>query len=212
LLDPQNWNKYSYGLNNPISYKDSSGYFTGKDHNAMEMAALRGLGYSNQAAARAARADVAMDDPHNMASGVPFLHHFVETSQNPQHGEQSDHSSVEIAKQEASQYILGEQISAVGKALSGEIGQALDALGNASHTAQDIIRHQYETAGQHPIGEAPATDAETKAAVAATQEVINTFETMLTNAARSQGMSYAQIDELIYVVRLGSNSTPTRSE
>jgi len=169
----------------------------------MEMTALRGLGYSDRAATRAATADARMDNFHNMASGVPFLHHFVETSENPQHGEQSDHSDVATAKGEAENFIAGKELQAAWKALGGATDQALDALGQASHTAQDIVRHQFEPAGDHPLGEAPATDEETKAAVAATQQVEKDFETVLTTMGHEQNMSDAQIQSVINKVKAG---------
>ena len=153
-------------------------------------------------------ADARMDDFHNMASGVPYLHHFVETSENPQHGEQSDHSDVATAKVEAENFIAGKELEAAWKALGGATDQALDALGQASHTAQDIVRHQFETAGDHPLGEAPATDAETKAAVAATQQVEKDFETVLTTMGHQQNMSDAQIQSFIDKLKAWTTMTP----
>jgi len=203
LDDPQEWNKYSYGLNNPVRYQDSSGNFTSKDHSAMEMQALRESGYSERAASRAAVADVHMDNGFNMASGVPFLHHFVTTGDNPQHGEQEDGSSVAAAKEQSSTFMANKEIEAADLALTGHTGEALDALGQASHTAQDIVRHQYEPAGDHPLGEAPATDAETKAAVAATKEVEKGFETSLNAIGHNLGMSPAQVKGVLDKVKAG---------
>ena len=203
LEDPQEWNKYIYALNNPVRYGDSSGNFTSKDHTAMEMQALRESGYSERASTRAAVADAHMDNLYNMASGVPFLHHFVTTGDNPQHGEQEDHSNVAEAKEQSSTFMANKEIQAADLALTGHIGEALDALGQASHTAQDIVRHNYEPAGDHPLGEAPATDAETKAAVAATKEVEKGFDTSLNAIGHNMGMSPAQIKGVLDKVKAG---------
>ena len=203
LDDPQNWNKYSYGLNNPIRYTDTSGNFTGKDHIAMEMTALKQLGYSDRAASIAAKADARMDNFHNMASGVPFLHHFVGTSENPQHGEQADHSDKATAEGAATEFINGKELQAAGQALGGNTTEALEALGQATHTAQDIVRHQFEPAGDHPLGEAKATDAETKAAVAATQQVEQDFEATTELMGHGMGMTDRQISDAINRVKAG---------
>lgn len=101
--------------------------------------------------------------------------------------------------------MAGKEVTAAFKALSGATNQALEALGEASHTAQDIVRHQFEEAKDHPLGEAPATDEETKAAEAATQQVEKDFETTLTTMGHEQGMSNAQIQTVLDRVKKGQN-------
>jgi len=61
LADPQNWNKYSYVLNNPLKHTDESGHFTGDDHERMQMNAMLANGYSQGAAQVSATADRHMD-------------------------------------------------------------------------------------------------------------------------------------------------------
>ncbi|MBS1813676.1 MAG: RHS repeat-associated core domain-containing protein [Acidobacteria bacterium] len=207
--DPQSLNLYGYVGNNPIAQIDADGHFGSKDHIAIEIATLKAMGYGAKAAERAARSDAGLDGWHNMASGVPFLHHFVETSENPQHAEQSDHSDVETAKSEANQFVESQILSAAWKAVGGEAGQALDALGKASHTVQDAVRHQYETAGQHPLGEKAATDSEKKAADAATRGVVNRFESTVRTIAKASGMTSTQTTSVIESVR---NYTPSEKD
>jgi len=61
---------------------------------------------------------------------------------------------------------------AASKALSGDVEGALKDIGQASHTAEDIVRHKFESASEHPWSEAPATQDEMDAAVKATQDVV----------------------------------------
>jgi len=95
LADPQNWNKYAYGLNNPVKDTDQGGHFTGDDHERIQTNAMLANGYSPAAVHIAATADRHMDNAPNMASGVPILHHFTsdayQNQANPQHGETGDH-------------------------------------------------------------------------------------------------------------------------
>jgi RHS repeat-associated protein len=108
LADPQNWNKYAYSLNSPAKDTDQGGYFTSDDHERIQMNAMLASGYSQLAAHAAAKADRRMDNPLNMASGVPILHYFTsdryQNQVNPQHGERGDHQPREQAQGVASAF------------------------------------------------------------------------------------------------------------
>jgi hypothetical protein len=64
------------------------------------------------------------------------------------------------------------------------------------------VTTNYEAAGDHPAGEAPATDAETKAAVAATQQVEKDFEQLLTTMGKEDNMDDAEIKSVIDTVKM----------
>jgi hypothetical protein len=82
---------------------------------------------------------------------------------------------------------------AATRALQGDVRGALTDIGQASHTAQDIVRHNFETASQHPYGEAPATATETRAATLATQNVLDQFTNQVYQQGLQQGLSMNQI-------------------
>lgn len=207
LGDPRNWNKYAYSLDNPVKNTDQGGYFTGDDHEQMQMNAMLASGYSNTAAHVAAVADRRMDNPLNMASGVPALHHLTtdhyQNEVNPQHGERGDHQTREDAQAVAKAFMSSKVDDAAAKALQGDVRGALVDLGQASHTAQDIVRHDFETASQHPYTEAPATPAETQAAVQATQDVLAQFTNQLYQQGLQQGLSTDQISVIMQNVQKG---------
>ena len=197
LADPQNWNKYAYGLNNPVKDTDQGGHFTGDDHERIQTNAMLANGYSPAAVHIAATADRHMDNASNMASGVPILHHFTsdayQNQANPQHGETGDHQTREQAEGVANAFMSSKINDAATRALQGDVRGALTDIGQASHTAQDIVRHNFETASQHPYGEAPATATETRAATLATQNVLDQFTNQVYQQGLQQGLSMNQI-------------------
>ena len=79
------------------------------------------------------------------------------------------------------------------KALAGDVQGALTDIGQASHTAQDIVRHDFESASQHGWSEAPATPAEMKAAVQATDDLIDQFTSQVYVQGIQDGMSFGDI-------------------
>ncbi len=164
LADTQNWNKYAYALNNPVKDTDQGGHFTGDEHEKMQVNAMLANGYSQSAAHISATADRRMDNPLNVASGVAVLHHFVPTGENPQHGERADGQSREDAQKAADNFMSSKVKDAATRALQGDVQGALTDLGQASHTAQDIVRHDFESASQHGWSEPPASAAEKQAA------------------------------------------------
>ena len=108
--------------------------------------------------------------------GVKGTHIFVSTKDNPQHGERADGQSIADAQKQAGDFMHSKIADAASKALKGDAEGALKDLGQASHTAQDIVRHQFESASEHGWSEAPATKAEMDAAVKATQDILKQFE------------------------------------
>ena len=203
LMYPQDWNRYAYALNNPVGYRDDTGNFTGRDHAAIEVAALTASGYSMKAAQRAAASDAAMDTFHNMASGVPFLSMFVDGSENPQHGEQNGNQGVQNAKDDANDFINTKLDAATTAALAGNVGAALDDIGQASHTPQDAVRHQWEVSEDHPLGEAPASAAEKQQAIQKTEKLLGAFETKVRTAGAKAGLNADQTNAIIQKVKDG---------
>ena len=97
---------------------------------------------------------------------------------------------------------------AATKALQGDVQGALSDIGQASHTAQDIVRHDFKTASQHPFFEAPATATETQAAMAATQNVLDQFAEQLEQQSKCEyGMDVTEIETLMDNVRQGGLAT-----
>jgi RHS repeat-associated protein len=193
LADPQNWNKYAYALNNPVKDTDLGGHFTGDDHEKMQMNAMLANGYSQSSAKIAATADRRMDNWRNVAGGVALLHYIFSSKDNPQHGERADGQSREDAQRVADNFMSSKIKDAASRALQGDVQGALTDLGQASHTAQDIVRHDFESSSQHGWSERPATAAEEQAANAATQNVLNEFGDQLFRQASQQGLSMDQM-------------------
>jgi hypothetical protein len=96
---------------------------------------------------------------------------------------------------------------AVTRALSGDAAGALQDIGQASHTAQDIIRHHFETAGEHGWSEPAATDAETTAATAATDQILERFAVQLFVQGVRQGMSFSDIWKMMDNTLKGGQDT-----
>ena len=204
VTDPQAWNKYAYSLDNPVTYKDQDGHFTGHDHERIQMNAMLAKDYSQGAISIAATANVDMDTPHNMAGGVPFLNHFVSTAENPQHGERANNQTVAEAKAAASDFINTKTSDAAAEAVMGDAKGALKDLGQASHTAQDIIRHKFETASQHPLHEAAASPAEIRAATQATENILDQFQNQVTQLGLQQGLTTDEIKQILKSTKQGN--------
>ncbi len=197
LADPQSWNKYAYSLNNPVTYRDQSGHFLDRDHERIQMNAMLAAGYSQAASSVAAKANSAMDNWRNWAGGVPYLNHVWSTAENPQHGETANGQTVEEAKEQATDFIFTKTLDAAQAAVAGDAKDALVDLGQASHTAQDIVRHQFESASEHPLIEAAASPEEIKVATQATKNILDNFAEEVTELGEQKGLTKAQINEIL---------------
>jgi|GEM_PF-6214993 len=162
-------------------------------------------GYSSAAAQVAAKADSRMDNLLNAAAGIPYAHYLTTSKYqnrvNPQHGERGDHQSREMAQAAASQFISTKIDDAVERALQGDIRSALIDIGQASHTAQDIVRHEFETGGQHPVGEATAMQAEKEAAEYATGNILSAFEGQVSWRGMARGLTGLQINVIMNSIK-----------
>jgi len=207
LTDPQAWDKYAYSLGNPITYRDQGGHFTGNDHERIQMNAMLASGYSQAAAHVAATADVHMDNLLNAAPGLPYANHLTTSAYqnrvNPQHGERGEHQTRENAQVVAKAFMSSKINDAATKALQGDVRGALSDIGQASHTAQDIVRHNFEKGSEHPVGEAPATTAEVQAATQATENILGQFQSQVTQLGQQQGLSAKQISKILANVKKG---------
>jgi hypothetical protein len=88
--------------------------------------------------------------------------------------------------------------------LQGDVKGALTDLGQASHTAQDIVRHKFESASEHGLGEAPATPTEKQAAVEATNGVLDAFTNEVYRQALQDGLTSGQATSLLQNVLQGA--------
>jgi RHS repeat-associated protein len=80
LVNPQRWNRYVYGLNNPLRYVDQQGQW-GKDvHQQLTEALALAVGFSRQAARQIADADQGVDDNARTGFGQA-AHHFASERQ-----------------------------------------------------------------------------------------------------------------------------------
>jgi RHS repeat-associated protein len=212
VADPQNWNKYAYSLNNPVSYRDVGGHFTGDDHERIQKAAMLAHGYSAAAAQTAATANRAMDHGTWMP-GVPGFNHLTsyetQNKVNPEHGERGEHQTRQQAQAVAKEFMSTTIAGAAEKALQGDVRGALADLGSASHTAQDIVRHNFESGSQHAIYEAPATETEKRAATQATNDVLDQFVTDMYDLGMSDGLSFGEIKQDVANVEQGPGMQPT---
>jgi hypothetical protein len=107
----------------------------------------------------------------------------------------------EQAQAVASQFMSSKIGDAAQRALQGDVRGALVDLGQASHSAQDIVRHDFETASQHPYHEAPATQAEGQKAQSATEDVLTQFVGQMYQQGLQQGLSFEQILGLVTEVQ-----------
>jgi hypothetical protein len=207
LADPQNWNKYAYSLDNPVTYRDRDGHFTGDDHERIQMNAMLAHGYSREAAQVAATSDRNMDHWYNAAPGIPIGNHVTTNNYqnrvNPQHGERGEHQTRGEAQAAASQFISSTVGDAAQRALQGDVRGALADLGQASHTAQDIVRHNFERGSEHPYHEAPATPGEVQSATQATNNVLDEFSTQLYTQGLQRGLNFEQIAGIMQSVLQG---------
>ena len=212
VADPQNWNKYAYSLNNPVTYRDVGGHFTGDDHERIQISAMLAHGYSAAAAQTAATANRAMDHGTWMP-GVPGFNHLTSSETqnkvNPQHGESGEHQTRQQAQAAATAFMSAKISGAAEKALQGDVRGALADLGSASHTAQDIVRHNFESGSQHPIIEAPAAEAESRAATKATSDVLDQFVTDVYDLGMSDGLSFGEIGQDMANVLQGPGMQPS---
>jgi RHS repeat-associated protein len=191
--DPQTLNRYTYTRNNPVRHWDPNGKFQSGDHEMMQVNVMLAVGYSPRAAQVAAAANTQMDNWKNMFSGVQYLHKVVPTQENPQHGERADRQTREQAQAVAKKFIESKTSDAATKALNGDATGALKDLGQASHTAQDIVRHDFEPASQHPLVEEVATPQEQQAAAQTTRDVLDEFTAQMYVQGLQQGLSFTQI-------------------
>jgi RHS repeat-associated protein len=205
LADPQNWNKYAYSLNSPVKDTDPGGHFSGDDHERMQMNAMLNRGYGHAAAFVAATANRNMDNTANVKSGVWLLHNFTSDSfqnrENPQHGERGQHQTLEEAQRRANNFMNSKISNAATNALYGDVHGALSDIGQASHTAQDIVRHNFEQPSQHGWGEAAATPAEDKAATQASERVLDQFAEQVFAQGLQLGLSFNQCIAIIQSVQ-----------
>lgn len=214
VADPQNWNEYVYSLDNPVTYADVGGHFTGKDHERIQITAMAARGFSQGARDIAASANSSMDKS-TWRPGVPAFNHTVshgtQNELNPQHGERGETQTVEQAKAAADSFMTGTVASAAERALHGDVIGALEDLGKASHTAQDIVRHQFEKGSQHPVFEKDATAAEKIAATKATNDVLDGFIIETYALGMSLGLSYDEVTQDLDSVMQGPAVEPPDS-
>ncbi len=178
----------------------------------MEKNTLLNNGYSEKAAAVAATADKKMDGLFNAGAGVAYTHtvftNHYKNETNPQHGERGDNQTREEAQKVANAFMSSKIADAAARALAGDVKGALTDIGQASHTAQDIVRHDFESASQHPMGEPPATPSEIAAAEAATQGVLNKFADQLNQQGTLEGLTAGQIAGVMQSVQHGPKDVP----
>jgi hypothetical protein len=92
---------------------------------------------------------------------------------------------------------------------SSQITNAARRVGHPpSHTAQDIVRHDFEPASQHPWSEPPATPAEEQAAEQATADILHNFTAQMYAQGAREGFTKEQISALLANLQKGPPPPP----
>jgi RHS repeat-associated protein len=140
LENPQRWNEYSYGLNNPLINVDIDGRFSTDGHKAITTAGFRraGLNPDSHFAREVLAANHAVDTGHYVG--------IVQAQLGPQH--QSDHflkapePENQIGAYKAAMSKIHGQADAAYSAIKANgLDSAADNIGTALHTIQDSYAH-----------------------------------------------------------------------
>ena len=175
LVNPQNFNKYVYTLNNPLNRVDISGLFSVEVHKQITVRVLTKLGWSKAAAAKAAAGNASVDQgssplktiektlnpfgnnpKHSMRDVyIQYSYPLVLSQKVPSEFERSiriptgtEKQSVESAKAEAKAWISNRISAAADALISGDTSQGAFAFGEALHTIQDE-KHGWITLEEH---------------------------------------------------------------
>lgn len=179
---PQTWNRYTYGLNNPLSVVDRNGLWPFYIHNEIIEESFPGM--SKQDLKNLENASWNMDfgkgqqDPANS-----FEHGMSDGTTNPP----QDRA---VARQEADDYISG-QVEVAQKAqadweASGHTGiapAALTAFGNALHTTTDRTSPSHQ--GEQPWRNKPWYSQETRTHVLGESSITDAQKGNAIDAARA---------------------------
>jgi RHS repeat-associated protein len=134
LLNPQRFNRYSYGFNNPYRYLDPDGRFSTEVHRRFTMQVLQGNGFSPRAVEKVSEGNVSID--------------IYNPWDNYQHSMRDVGESRDTAIT-ASEDFKREQLREAGRLIaSGEYERGLYELGKGLHTVQDR-KHNWITLPEH---------------------------------------------------------------
>ncbi|MGB7624605.1 MAG: RHS repeat-associated core domain-containing protein, partial [Terriglobia bacterium] len=135
--NPQNWNKFSYTRNNPVTFTDQSGKFSPGNHEEIQRNAMVTRYYSFKAIEIASRSNRNMDGFKSDLGGVKYFNKIVSYNGNPLHGESNQGQVADEARRINQQYTKTEIKLGAAAAILGYSALALEHLGQASHASQD---------------------------------------------------------------------------
>lgn len=125
---PQSWNRYTYGLANPINYIDLNGLSARRVHAAHTQMVLGKAGFGPSAIGIAVTANVGADS-------------FPRRFDAPQHAVH-DMLSDQAANAQGRRRAEWQLRRAINQAQAGKIDRSLRSLGLALHAAEDAITHR----------------------------------------------------------------------
>jgi RHS repeat-associated protein len=216
LTNPQNWNKYAYSRNNPVNNSDRSGTYSKGDHQQLQVNAMLARGYSRKAALISARANTRQDTTLSWVTVIPKIGRLFSFGDNPTHGMRNEGQSRHGAAVETESFITSEIRHGALNALAGNVKEALENLGRASHAAQDVVAHGFMSSQEHSQLNANLKDAlggpEGFAAGDVTTQLIDRLEQQIYEFGRQQGLSDDQIAFVIADLRAGETTSNKPSQ
>ena len=149
IYNPININLYTYAWNNPIKLQDYDGRFTKGKHEDITQETLKDFGFSKEAIEEVNKGNTDVDgDAYN--EKTQYLHSMRGKKQIEENGKKKKvDETKEEAQKKAKDWIEKNINEAVESAIKGDYKDALYKFGQASHTAQDEIVHNWCTLEEH---------------------------------------------------------------
>jgi len=134
--NPQRWNAYKYGVNNPLRFTDVDGRFDSPVHTWLTQESGLNKGYSQGTVRLMIQANLNVDRISNQLN-------------NHEHGMSDAFESKAQAAQQVNKVMENAKNQAVSDALKGDFAGSAKSLGAGLHTVQDLDAHQLGSLATH---------------------------------------------------------------